>query len=44
MVRTSLRSAVATLNEPVKVSAMMRPNMTSKTRSTGDKTADGPPR
>jgi hypothetical protein len=28
---------VATLREPVKVRAMIRPNMTSDTRSTGDK-------
>jgi len=35
MSRTSFLSAVATLSVPVNVSAMIRPKMTSETRSTG---------
>jgi len=35
MLRTSSRSAVATLSVPVNVSAIIRPKMTPETRSTG---------
>src|SRR3954467_12400942 len=38
MLRTSARSALATLRDPVKVRAMIRPKMTPETRSTGDRT------
>ena len=41
MLRTSFRSAVATLNVPVNVSAMMRPKMTPETRSMGESTGAG---
>jgi len=41
MLRTSFRSAVATLNVPVNVSAMIRPKMTPETRSIGDNTGAG---
>ena len=38
MVRTSARSASATLSEPVKVSTMIRPKSTSAMRSLGSST------
>src|SRR3954470_8082514 len=37
IVRTSSRSASATLSEPVKVRTMIRPNSTSETRSIGSR-------
>ena len=38
IVRTSARSASATLSEPVKVSTMIRPKSTSEMRSAGSST------